>query len=62
MKQVSYEDAVEEAASLGVRLNTPEEWEYACGAGARTLFRWGEDNPDDGYPAGHRTRPLPFPS
>jgi len=53
VQQVAYADAVEEAASLGVRPATPDEWEYACGAGARTLFRWGEDTPDDRYPSGH---------
>lgn len=62
VKQVSYGDAVEEAASLGVRPATPDEWEYACGAGARTLFRWGEDTPDDGYPFHHRAGPHQAPN
>lgn len=31
---------------------TPDEWEYACGAGAATVFRWG-----DTYPAG-----APYPA
>ncbi|HTI15105.1 MAG TPA: SUMF1/EgtB/PvdO family nonheme iron enzyme [Dictyobacter sp.] len=30
----------------GFRLPTSDEWEYACAAGARTLFRWGNDSPN----------------
>jgi hypothetical protein len=55
--QVSYEDAVDSVAGLGLRLSTPDEWEYACGAGAETLFRWGDDTPESGYPYDHRTGP-----
>lgn len=55
--QVSYEEAVHRVVGLGLRLSTPDEWEYACGAGARTLFRWGDDTPESGYPYDHRTGP-----
>ena len=47
---VSFRAALGAAASLGVRPATPDEWEYACGAGACTLFRWGDDSPGDCYP------------
>ncbi|GLW27752.1 hypothetical protein [Actinoplanes regularis] len=42
----SYDGEVARLAGLGQRLLTPDEWEHACGAGATTLFRWGDDNPD----------------
>jgi len=34
----------------GMRLPTCDEWEHACGAGAATLFRWGDETPIDFYP------------
>lgn len=34
----------------GFRFPTSDEWEYACGAGAPTLFRWGDHVPCDRYP------------
>lgn len=37
-------------ARAGFRFPTSDEWEYACGAGARTLFRWGDHVPCDRYP------------
>jgi formylglycine-generating enzyme required for sulfatase activity len=46
----SYEDAVERVQAMGLRLSTPDEWEYACGAGASSLFRWGNSTPDAVYP------------
>jgi len=44
---------VELAAELersGFRFPTSDEWEYACGCGAETLFRWGDHAPCDRYP------------
>ncbi|MFC5751504.1 hypothetical protein [Actinomadura rugatobispora] len=46
----SLADDLERMASKGMRLLTPDEWEHACGAGAATLFRWGDDCPADRYP------------
>lgn len=37
-------------AKLGMRLPICDEWEHACGGGARTLFRWGDDTPEDFCP------------
>jgi hypothetical protein len=36
--------------ATGFRLPRSDEWEYACAAGARSLFRWGDDCPSDRYP------------
>ncbi|MBF5033110.1 MULTISPECIES: hypothetical protein [unclassified Micromonospora] len=57
IREVSYDDAMAGLADLGLRTTTPDEWEWACGAGAATLFRWGDDCPGDGYPYDHRTGP-----
>jgi hypothetical protein len=34
----------------GFRFPTSDEWEFACGSGAPTLFRWGDHVPCDRYP------------
>lgn len=60
--QVSYDEAVDRVHRLGLRLSTPDEWEYACGAGALTLFRWGDDTPESGYPYDHRSGPHREPN
>ena len=46
----SLADDLERMTAQGMRLLTPDEWEHACGAGASTLFRWGDDCPTDRYP------------
>lgn len=42
---VSYPQTQERLAQEGFRFSTSDEWEYACGAGARTLWRWGDECP-----------------
>ncbi|MFF0067270.1 hypothetical protein ACFYRC_38440 [Streptomyces sp. NPDC005279] len=44
-------------AARGLRMPSPDEWEHACGAGAGTLFRWGNDCPLDRIPYGDLTGP-----
>lgn len=39
-----------ELSRSGFRFPTSDECEYACGAGASTLFRWGDHAPCDRYP------------
>jgi hypothetical protein len=56
-RKVSYEEALAGLAGMGLRTTTPDEWEWACGAGAATLFRWGDKSPNDGYPYDHKTGP-----
>ncbi|MFD7787893.1 hypothetical protein ACFV4Q_33090 [Streptomyces nojiriensis] len=51
-------------AAHGLRLPGADEWEHACGAGAGTLFRWGNecplDEPSYGGGAGPRHEPNAF--
>lgn len=46
MEKLTYNAVVDALAEHGERLLTPDEWEYACGAGATTLWRWGDDCPE----------------
>jgi len=43
---ISYEKTLRQISPQGCRFPTSDEWEYACAAGSRTLFRWGNDTPD----------------
>jgi hypothetical protein len=49
-------------AARGLRMPSSDEWEHACGAGADTLFRWGDDCPLDRIPYGDRTGPHRQPN
>ena len=44
-------------AARGLRMPSPDEWEHACGAGASTLFRWGNGCPLDRIPYDDPTGP-----
>ncbi|WP_433461725.1 hypothetical protein [Spirillospora sp. CA-128828] len=52
----SLADDISRMADEGMRLLTPDEWEHACGGGATTLFRWGDDCPTDRYPTARMRR------
>ncbi|MER6481790.1 hypothetical protein [Streptomyces filamentosus] len=49
-------------AARGLRMPSSDEWEHACGAGASTLFRWGNDCPLDRIPYDDPTGPQHRPN
>jgi hypothetical protein len=49
-RSLTHADLCKEWATTGFRLPTSDEWEYVCGAGSPTLFRWGDHVPCDCYP------------
>jgi hypothetical protein len=58
----SWQQAADQLAGAGQRLLTPDEWEHACGAGATTLFRWGDHCPPGTDPHSARTGPHRTPN
>ncbi|MDG5805052.1 hypothetical protein P9869_20730 [Streptomyces ossamyceticus] len=49
-------------AARGLRMPTSDEWEHACGAGAGTLFRWGDECPLDRVPYDDPSGPQHAPN
>jgi formylglycine-generating enzyme required for sulfatase activity len=47
---LTHEQLAEGLGLAGFRFPKPDEWEYACGRGEPTLFRWGDHVPCDRYP------------
>jgi formylglycine-generating enzyme required for sulfatase activity len=39
---MDYEGLIAALGNTGFRLPTEDEWEYLCGGGSRSLYRWGE--------------------
>jgi hypothetical protein len=62
VEYVARDAVVADLAGRGLRLLTPDEWEHACGAGAMTLFRWGDDCPTDCYPTQRLDGPHRLPN
>jgi len=46
----THADLAAELAAQQFRFPDPDEWEYLCGAGAQTIFRWGDHAPLDCLP------------
>ncbi len=50
MPDASHASLLQRVAGEGYRFPTADEWEYLCGVGTGTLFRWGDHVPCDRYP------------
>ncbi len=51
-RRITHAEILAAMAPGGFRLSASDEWEYACGAGSRTLFRWGDHSPAEFYHTG----------
>jgi hypothetical protein len=49
-RSIRFDDVRRIVTTEGFRLPHADEWEYACSAGARTLFRWGNETPSETIP------------
>jgi hypothetical protein len=54
----TYRGTLEMVSAQGLRFPTPDEWEYACSAGARTLWRWGDHCPSTTVPSPRAAAPA----
>lgn len=61
-ERTNHADLSEAVTAGGFALPTEDEWEYLCGGGARTLFRWGNDLPDLPYGYGDEAGTLQHPN
>ena len=50
MTPITAEKTLQRLSSEEFRFPTSDEWEYACAAGSRTLFRWGNMTPPFSIP------------
>jgi hypothetical protein len=48
--ETTHKQVTEQLSAQGFRLPSSDEWEYLCGAGSKTLFRWGNSSPCNCYP------------
>lgn len=55
---VSRKNIREAATTVGLRLPSEIEWEYACKAGTNSLFYWGNE-PNDEYAWTSNSKPFP---
>jgi formylglycine-generating enzyme required for sulfatase activity len=51
VRRTTFREALEESCAGGFRLPSSDEWEYACGAGCRAFWRWGQGCPPIGMNA-----------